>query len=62
MQHHHAFECVNRSLRDITSDMDHIRKTKSFGGITIVFGGNFYQILPIISKATRAEIVGAALN
>ena len=61
-QHRHAFECVDRSLRDIMSALDKRRAKKPFGGITIVFGGDFRQILPVIPKASRAEIVGAALN
>ncbi|KAL8154991.1 hypothetical protein AgCh_000381 [Apium graveolens] len=62
MQHRHAFECVDRSLRDIMSDVDKRRAKKHFGGITIVFGGDFRQILPIIPKASRAEVVCATLN
>lgn len=62
MQHRHAFECVDRSLRDIMSSVDPINAGRPFGGITIVFGGDFRQILPVIPKATRAQIVKAALN
>ncbi|XP_017233206.1 uncharacterized protein LOC108207255 [Daucus carota subsp. sativus] len=36
--------------------------SKPFGGITVVFGGDFRQILPVTPKAGRPEIVGAALN
>ncbi|XP_074359006.1 uncharacterized protein LOC141698233 [Apium graveolens] len=62
MQHHHAFECVDRSLRDIMSAIDKSRAKKLFGGITIVFGGDFRQILPVIPKASRAEVVCSTLN
>ncbi|XP_074346415.1 uncharacterized protein LOC141685197 [Apium graveolens] len=62
MQHRHAFECVDRSLRDIMSVVDKRRAKKPFGGITIVFGGDFRQILPIIPKASRAEVVCTTLN
>ncbi|XP_074327996.1 uncharacterized protein LOC141665908 [Apium graveolens] len=62
MQHRHAFECVDRSLRDIMSVVDKRRGKKPFGGITIVFGGDFRQILPVIPKASRAEVVCATLN
>lgn len=41
MQHRHAFECVDQSLRDIMSVVDKRRSKKSFGGITIVFGRDF---------------------
>ncbi|XP_074323862.1 uncharacterized protein LOC141660774 [Apium graveolens] len=62
MQHHHAFESVDRSLRDIMSAIDKRRANKPFGGITVVFGGDYRQILPVIPKASRAEIVGSTLN
>ncbi|WOH15205.1 hypothetical protein DCAR_0934742 [Daucus carota subsp. sativus] len=62
MQHRYAFECVDRSLRDIMAAVDPDRANKPFGGITVVFGGDFRQILPFIPKAGRLEIVGATLN
>ncbi|XP_074327999.1 uncharacterized protein LOC141665911 [Apium graveolens] len=37
------------------SVVDKRRAKKPFGGITIVFGGDFWQILPVIPKASRAE-------
>ncbi|XP_074355752.1 uncharacterized protein LOC141695404 [Apium graveolens] len=62
IQHRHAFECVDRSLRDIMSAIDKSRAKKPFGGITIFFGGDFRQILPVIPKASRAEVVCSTLN
>lgn len=62
MQHRHGFESVDRSLRDIMSSVDPKRKKLPFGGITIVFGGDFRQILPVIPKASRSEVVNASLN
>ncbi|XP_017221354.1 uncharacterized protein LOC108198085 [Daucus carota subsp. sativus] len=62
MQHRHALECVDRSLRDIMSVIDTNRKYRPFGGITVVFGGDYRQILPVIPKAPRAVVVGATLN
>ena len=35
--------------------------TKLFGGVTIVFGSNFQQTLPVICKGSREEIVNATL-
>ncbi|XP_074346831.1 uncharacterized protein LOC141685636 [Apium graveolens] len=62
MHHRHDFECVDRSLRDIMSVIDKNRAKKPFGGITIVFGGDFRQILPVIPKASRVEVVCSTLN
>ncbi|KAL8092879.1 hypothetical protein AgCh_034938 [Apium graveolens] len=50
MQHRHAFEAVDRSLRDIMVGVNLENARKPFGGITIVFGSDFRQILPVIPK------------
>ena len=34
---------------------------KPFGGKVMVFGGDFRQVLPVVPKSTRAEIVNASL-
>ncbi|XP_074360556.1 uncharacterized protein LOC141700767 [Apium graveolens] len=62
MQHHHAFECGDRSLRVITSAIDKRGAKKPFCSITIVFGGDFLQIHPVIPKASRVEVVCSTLN
>ncbi|PWZ17976.1 hypothetical protein Zm00014a_012873 [Zea mays] len=33
-----------------------------FGGKTIVFGGDFRQVLPVVRKGSRAQIVAASLR
>ncbi|XP_074323024.1 uncharacterized protein LOC141659973 [Apium graveolens] len=45
MQHRFAFECLDRSLRDIMKVVDPSRFNMPFGGITVVLGGDFRQIL-----------------
>ncbi|XP_074356564.1 uncharacterized protein LOC141696304 [Apium graveolens] len=62
IQHHYAFEVVDRSLRDIMAAIDVERGKRPFGGITVVFGGDFRQILPVLPKAGRAEIVNTSFN
>ncbi|XP_028117858.1 ATP-dependent DNA helicase PIF1-like [Camellia sinensis] len=52
MQHRHCVEAVDRTLRD-TCDSE-----KPFGGITVVLGGDFRQILPVITKGVREQIIG----
>ena len=48
MQHHHIHECINHTLQDVCGN------DKPFGGIVVVFGGDFKQILPIIVKGSCA--------
>ena len=56
MQHRHVMETVDRSFRDLR-DSD-----EPFGGLTVVFGGDFQQILPVIVKGSRAQVVGACIQ
>jgi len=57
-----CFEALDRMLRDIMSSVDKDNKYKPFGGKVVVLGGDFRQILPVIRKGTRQDIVGAAVN
>ncbi|XP_028125312.1 uncharacterized protein LOC114322230 [Camellia sinensis] len=50
MQHRHCVEPVDRTLRDIRDSV------KPFGDITVVLGGDFRQILPVIPKGIREQI------
>ena len=56
MQHKYTFEAVDRTLRDLT------QVDKPFGGKVVVMGGDFRQVLPVIPRASRAQIVEACLN
>ncbi|XP_020876690.1 ATP-dependent DNA helicase PIF1-like [Arabidopsis lyrata subsp. lyrata] len=56
MMHKHCFEALDRSLKDI------LNPTKPFGGKTVVFGGDFRQILPVVPKGSREQIVQASLS
>ncbi|XP_074352599.1 uncharacterized protein LOC141691739 [Apium graveolens] len=60
--HRYAAESVDRSLRDIMTSVDPERASLPFGGITIIFRGDFRQILHVIPKASRAQVVSASLN
>jgi hypothetical protein len=52
-----AVEALNYSMRDIMG-----RKDLPFGGKTVVFGGDFRQVLPVVRKGSRAQIVSATLR
>ena len=56
MQHKHVYECVDRSLREITG------LNSTFGGKTVVFSGDWRQCLPIIKHGGRGDIVNACLT
>ncbi|XP_063945878.1 uncharacterized protein LOC108212277 [Daucus carota subsp. sativus] len=62
MQHRFTFECLDRSLRDIMRCVDESRVALPFGGITVVLGGDFRQILPVIPHGDRAEILAACIT
>nr|XP_043633509.1 uncharacterized protein LOC122604703 [Erigeron canadensis] len=62
MMHRHCFEALDRTLRDINSLTSSHLANKPFGGKVILFGGDFRQVLPVIQKGTRSEIVNASLN
>ncbi|XP_074342257.1 uncharacterized protein LOC141679740 [Apium graveolens] len=62
MQHRYAFECLDRSLKDIMKAVDPERYAMPFGGITVVLGGDFRQILPVITYGDRADIVAACIT
>nr|XP_017217079.1 PREDICTED: ATP-dependent DNA helicase RRM3-like [Daucus carota subsp. sativus] len=62
MQHRFAFECLDRSLRDIMKTVDQARASLPFGGITVLLGGDFRQILPVIPHGERGEILEACIT
>ena len=50
------FHCVDRTLRKIRNC------DEPFGGITVVFSGDFRQCLPIVHKGGKADILDACLK
>ncbi|XP_045829948.1 uncharacterized protein LOC123921446 isoform X3 [Trifolium pratense] len=57
-----AFEAFDRTLRDIMSNHVGGASEIPFGGKTVVFGGDFRQILPVVPKGGRPDIVHATIN
>ncbi|GMF51137.1 unnamed protein product [Phytophthora fragariaefolia] len=57
MTHRHAFEAVDRSLRDVLNNDE-----DPFGGKTVVLSGDFRQILPVAVRGTPAETIDACLK
>ncbi|XP_074336664.1 uncharacterized protein LOC141673827 [Apium graveolens] len=62
MQYRYAFECLDRSLKDIMKAVDPEHYAMPFGGITVVLGGDFRQILLVITYGDRADIVAACIT
>ena len=48
-------ETLDKSLQDI------MESRLPFGGKVVVFGGDFRQVLPIVTRGTRAQITDATL-
>jgi len=62
MMHKHCFEALDRSLRDVLKTVDERNKDIPFRGKVVVLGGDFRQILPVMPKSTRPEVVHASIN
>ncbi|XP_057246767.1 uncharacterized protein LOC125491881 [Beta vulgaris subsp. vulgaris] len=62
MMHKYCFEALDRSLRNIMRFVDRDNLHRPFGGKVIVFGGDLRQILPVVPKGTRQDIVFATVN
>ncbi|XP_019190305.1 PREDICTED: ATP-dependent DNA helicase PIF1-like [Ipomoea nil] len=62
MMHKHCFEALDRTMRDLLRFTNSLCPNLPFGGKTVVLGGDFRQILPVIPRVGRQDIVGAAIN
>ncbi|XP_022003995.1 uncharacterized protein LOC110901476 [Helianthus annuus] len=56
MNHKHAFEALDRTMKDI------FKCEMTFGGKVMVFGGDFRQILPVVPNGSRRDIVNASIT
>ncbi|KAH9623624.1 hypothetical protein KSS87_008599 [Heliosperma pusillum] len=61
MTHKHCFEALDRSLRDIMRFSENVNHDQPFGGKFVVFDGDFRQILPVVPKGNKADIVHASV-
>jgi ATP-dependent DNA helicase PIF1 len=62
MANKHCFEALDKTLRDILRFTNKNSDEKPFGGLTVVLGGDFRQILPVITKGRREQIVNASIK
>ncbi|XP_020972818.1 uncharacterized protein LOC107632458 [Arachis ipaensis] len=56
------FEALDRTLRDLMSVTDQHKTHQPFGSKIVVLGGDFRQILPVIPKGSRHDILASAIN
>jgi hypothetical protein len=56
MQHKHVMKTVDHTFRDLRGS------DNPFGGLSVVFRGDFQQLLPVIVKGSRAQVVGGCMQ
>ena len=57
MTNKYCFEALDKTLQDLRNNFE-----QPFGGMTIVLGGDFQQILPVIPTGTKKDIINATIN
>lgn len=62
MTHKCCFEALDRTLRDILSETYSGNAIVPFGGVPVVLGGDFRQILPVVPKGPRKAIIAASIT
>ncbi|XP_062209761.1 uncharacterized protein LOC133911510 [Phragmites australis] len=61
MAHRFCFEASDRSLRDILSINEPANTKEPFGGMKILLGGDFRQVLPVINHGSATDAINASL-
>ncbi|GJS31271.1 DNA helicase PIF1, ATP-dependent [Tanacetum coccineum] len=62
MTQKYAFKALDNTLRDILGYPTPANRNKIFSGLTVLLGGDFRQILPVIPKGKRSDIVHACIS
>lgn len=62
MTHRRCFEALDRTLRDIFAEDDPSAASLPFGGMVVVLGGDFRQILPVVEGGIRSKTIDAAIS
>jgi hypothetical protein len=62
MAHKHVFEAVNHTLQLVMGVVDPALKDMLFGGKVVVMGGDFRQILHVVPRGMKGQIVDASLK
>ena len=56
MEHRYLYECQDHSLQDVRGN------NIPFGGLTILFSGDWKQILPVVKRGSWAQVIDATLK
>ena len=62
MIHRNCLEALNKTLQDLLADKKLEASITPFGGKTILFGGDFRQILPVIKYGNKTDIINATIT
>jgi hypothetical protein len=62
MTRRNCFEVLDKSLQDILRCRNKYNNNMPFGGMIIVLGGDFRQILLVVTKGRREHIVNAFIK
>ena len=62
MTHRHCFESLDRSMRDILGQLDSSNSDRMFGGKTMLLGGDFRQVLPVVEGGNRLDTIDASIT
>uniref|UniRef100_A0A0L8GP75 ATP-dependent DNA helicase n=1 Tax=Octopus bimaculoides TaxID=37653 RepID=A0A0L8GP75_OCTBM len=57
MDHKHVYECIDPSLREVIQETD-----KLFGDLTVLFSREWKQILPMVQRGSRPQIIPVTLK
>lgn len=58
----HCYEAFDKTLKDICRTDENEPSSQIFGGKVVLFGGDFQQILPVVTNGNRHDVVHAAIN
>ncbi|GKB29480.1 ATP-dependent DNA helicase PIF1-like protein [Tanacetum coccineum] len=62
MTQKYAFKALDKTLRDILGFQNPKKREQIFRGMTVLLGGDFRQILLVIPKGKRPDVVQACIN
>ena len=57
MTNKYCFEALDKTMQDLKNNYD-----CPFGGMTVILGGDFRQILPVVPNGTKENIIDVTIN